>query len=390
MIHETINKDLINVVGVDRIRFITDIETISVNTFIANKGYITYSCNGDNKYTVANADDNNNISFDSLRYKVEFSTFNKTSDRTIYEVKTISHNSHRRIAVDVVLGRYKYDTKHNAYVVNAEEVKVLMEQLHGELIEKGLALKSPNTWTISYIELNKTIKSDNTLEYYDKALTWLVNKVYKSTEEDIYVDNSKSRINKVEAFTYLFDWSQNHKEIIYDKSEQIKQRLSIVLDGNLIRFESKYSDIEIMNTFKTYNAYEILASNKRLEKLFNGSVQRLSDIVNKEVETKVKYYYEKLENITLTEINELYQCNVSQIFDIVFLLEGVRQRYVDVSSKNMSRDIKTFMETKNKDKRYCGNYESVVDILTAFYPKVKIYKFKKSVMKYSTKNNANN
>ena len=389
MTNETINKDLINVVGIDRIRFITDIASISVKTFIANKGYITYSCNGDNKYTVLNDDDGKTISFDSLRQKVEISTFNKTSDRTIYDVKTISHNSHRRIAVDIVLGRYKYDTKHNAYVVFAEEVKELMEQLHRELLEKGLALKEPNTWTTSYIELNKTIESDNTLEYYDKALTWLVNKVYKSTEEDIYVDNSKSRINKVEAFTYLFDWSQNHKEIIYDKSEQIKQRLSIVLDGNLIRFESKYSDKEIIDTFKTYNAYEILASNKKLEKLFNGSVQHLADIINESIESDIEYYYELLEENNYETLQTYFSLNCNELFDIVIMLEAIKQ-YYDVKNKNKNycRDIRALLE--KIDYRYKYNYESLVDILTAFYPKLKLYKFKKSVMKYSTKSNANN
>ena len=387
---ETINKDLINIVGLDRVRFITDIESISVNTFIANKGYITYSCNDDNKYTIVNNDDSKNISFDSLRYKVEISTFNKTSDRTIYEVKTISYNSHRRIAVDIVLGRYKYGTKHNAYVVNAEEVKELMEQLHGELLEIGLGLKSPNTWTISYIELNKTIESDKPLLYYDRALTWLLECVYGSIDDNIHISTDRTKYKKAQSLTYTIHWdykNDNRIDSIYSKTEQIKQSLDIVLDGNLIRFESKYSDKEIINTFGTYNAYEILAT--KLEKLFNGSVQHIADIVNKSIETDIQYYYELLERPNVSSIDNLYRTQHSDIFDIVIMLEAIRRKYKDNNNSHFSRDINISI-LKGIDTKEQYNYESLVDILTAFYPKVKLFKFNKSVMKYSTKNNANN
>ena len=297
MIHEEINRDLIDVIGIDRIRFITDIESISISTFMENKGYITYSCDTKKKYTILNTDNNEELSFDSLRYKVEIDTYTKTKDKTIYEVKTITHNGLNRIAVDIVLGRYLYGTKHNAYVVKQSEVKQIMNELCESLLEIGLALKEPNTWTISYIELNKTIESDKSLMYYDRALTWLLECVYDSIDDNIHISTDRAKFKKAQSLTYTIHWdykNDNRTDIIYSKSEQIRQQLDIIMDGNLIRFESKYCDKQIIDTFGTYNAYKILGG-KSIDKLFNGSVQKIADIVNESIESDIEYYYDLLD-----------------------------------------------------------------------------------------------
>lgn len=384
-----IDTKKLNKIGIDRVTIdvnITAIDTLKL---------------GDSLYSIGYADNKDNICLDVLdrstntikriktmkiMYTLVGSTVaTKEKDIVKYgiEIKTKKNNltgSVQNVAVlDLVFGRIAYDTTHNIYNVHDSiTAKNSINRIINELCINGIELSDPTTWSITTLEINKTVQMANALEHYSPGMNWLFDKASNKSYFKEDVRHRKNNKDNSKSLTYKYKTKRRETKF-YDKTCNIKDTLNIYIDENLIRLETKLNK-EAINIAFNSNNITLLYDIDKIKKIFNSTVDSLSNVTKKLVTEEINLLLDQFTLANYKELERIYKANASSFLDILFLLEAAAITYKRFKNPNLQRDIKKLL--KCIDQNLFNSYSELINLLIAFKPDIETYVFSKSTMKY--------
>jgi len=304
----------------------------------------------------------------------------KEKDNVIYGLGLTKDK--QKIALDVVLPRLVYKTTHNIYNVSEEkEILRAFEMLKVELEVEGVVLNPIEEWELFSIEVNKTIETDKPLSEYRKGLNWIFEEAFNVGYIDEVSDRRKRLLDETVSNTLKFS-TKRIKKKLYGKSEQLKDQLKLYIGVNLIRLELTYDKEDIQRAFDSNYLNDIL-NKEKMHKSNNKHTIELIKYLNDFTERKIKKLESKFECANYKAIDKVYKENVTDIYDIVFLIEASRRIYKKEKNNKFSRDIKKLL--KSYDKTLQNRYNELRKILIAFNSTIEAANFD-NVEKYLPKN----
>lgn len=368
-----IEKNKLNVIGIDRVKIY--VELISINTAKNPNVYGLSAEGATNGYKVYNESTGKYIKLSSLNYMKTISGENievKEKDNVIYGLGLTKDK--RKIALDIVLPRLVYKTIHNIYnVSDGNEVLRAFEMLKVELEVEGLILNSIEEWEVFSIEVNKTIETDKPLIEYRNGLNWIFEEAFNVGYIDEASDQRKRLLDETVSNTLKFS-TKRIKKKLYGKSEQLKDQLKLYIGVNLIRLELTYDKEGIQRAFGSNYLNDILDKEK-MNKSYNKHTVELIKYLNEFTERKIKSLENKFECANYKAIDKVYKENVTDIYDIVFLIEASQRVYKKEKNNKFSRDIKKLL--KSYDKTLQNRYNELRKILIAFNDTIEATNFDK-------------
>lgn len=376
-----IDKNKLNVIGIDRVKIYVDV--INVNTIKNPNIYGLATEGATNGYKVYNESTGKYIKLSSLNYMKTISGENievKEKDNVIYGLGLTKDK--QKIVLDIVLPRLVYKTIHNIYnVSDRNEVLRAFEMLKVELEVEGIILNSMEEWEVFSVEVNKTIETDKPLVHYRKNLNWLFDEAFNAGYVDETSDQKKRLLDNTVSNTLKFS-TKRIKKKMYGKSEQLKDQLKLYIGVNLVRLELTYDKEGIQRAFGSNYLSDILDKEK-MHKSYNKHTVELIKYLNEFTEEKISKLEQCFTCANYKAIEKVYRENVTDIYDIVFLIEASRRIYKKEKNNKFSRDIKKLL--KSYDKTLQNRYNELRKILIAFNDTIEAANFD-NVEKYLPKN----
>lgn len=376
-----LDETKLKVIGFDRVKIY--VELISVNTDKNPNAYGIATEMATLGYKVFNEATNDYCKLNSFKFKKIITGENieeNDKDNIIYGLE-LSRDK-RKVILDIVLPRMVYGTIHNVYnVSNKEEVTKAMEMLIIGLGVEGIEINPIEEWEVFSLEVNKTIVADEPLIYYRKDLNWLFDEALDKGYVNEISEYRKRLLDNDISDTLRFD-TKRIKGKIYSKSSQIKDQLKLFVEENLIRLELTYDKEAIQRAFGYNGLYDIFDKDK-MEKSYNKATSKLIKYLNEFTEEKIRNLERKFECANYKAINKVYKENITDIYDILFLVEASRRVYKKEKNNKFSRDIKKLL--KSYDRSLENRYNELRKILIAFNDTIEATNFD-NVEKYLPKN----
>lgn len=383
-----LDKNKFGVIGIDRIKFYVSVN--AVNTLIEPDRY-GIAPKGAKKYIyVDDMATGEKIKLTKLNYEKVMKHIELEVDNVVYGLSLTKERN--KVVLDIVLPRLIYLEVHNAYnVIDKDEIIKGFEGLIEALLVEGIEIDPYEFWECFYIEINKTVITDESLSEYIKLLRWLldnameremINAKSEQQEQKVKWDYEKKIKDLVKSLTLHFGTKRIDKKL-YDKMAQMFNVLGIVVEEemNLSRLEIKLDKEAIRSAFGGVSVMDILNKDK-MEKTYKRHTKILIEMLNLFTEETIQYLESQFESANYTGVKNVKDNKVADdvIFDILFLAEAMRRVYKKNNiSKRFSTDVKKL--SANHKHSLDGNYDKLSKLLIAFNDDIEVGRFD-TVRKY--------
>lgn len=389
----------LNVVGFDRIEIEVDLLSMDSNKLGQAISGVSYADDKDNLYlqVVDHVDGSIKkiktmcitVRTDGSLCEGNMKDAEKDSVKYGIRVKNTQNNlegksaeKRMQVVLDIVTGRTVYDTTHNIYNLHDRNAAAeLIDRVIRELEVSGIYLSDPITWELITAEINKTIAIDEPISEYEKSFDWLFEQLYKSEKFDRKIENKKRLKDSTESKTYNCK-RRNESIKIYDKTAQIKDKMNIYLDENLIRFEVTWNRENLKKKFKRDNAdITILSDIDLMNKNFFSVIDEIIAIAKDSLYEEIISLSSQFKKAGKKEIDRVYSNNASCIFDNVIFIAATQHYYKGCNNSNFSKNIKS--SYKDFDKRLDHRVSKLMFIFSVLLEKEsELIKLNKTLKQY--------
>lgn len=367
-----INKELIGLYGIDRIKFRVNIEAVNMDSLKHTADLVAVAIEDDKNYKeMLDISTGEYIPLKHLKklYRVTGEAIaHKEKDDTKYgiELKTSTNGSYA--VLEAVLPRILYGSIHNIYNISTpDDLDHVVEVMVKELEADGIILNDSSLWEVINIELNRTIEADNSLEYYKRIMDYISDKMFAGGKIDEDTRKRSRNKNGDTSLIYKFNTKRRSKKF-YDKTAHVMEEFNVTIEEHLIRYELTLDGEAVARSFRG-NLIHDIKNFKHIEDIIKKSLKEIELTVVKGIEDDIEEIVDNIRAYNVADMKRLY--DTLEVFDVKFIGEAFKRSAKRNKKRyaHLARDRKK-LESLNR----VGNYRSLLYILRQFEESINLLK----------------